>query len=178
MSRYAHTAATALMAALAAPLCSGCFDTSREFNSLERQIVTSLEADVQERQAFSLGPLSLGLARGFVSMAENDEDADLAARLIGTVRKFEVGCSQLAPGAALNGIQTLRTIDQSMQKAGLEPIVRHAEPGEVTGIYVEIKGKRLRQMLIVSADDTELTLVRLRGRLDDALTLALQTAEL
>jgi hypothetical protein len=173
VSRYAPAAATALLAALAAPLCSGCFDTSREFNSLERRIVASMEADVQERQAFSLGPLSLGLARGIVRMADDDEDADLAARLIRTVRKLEVGCCQLAPGATTNGMDTLRQIDHAMRDTGLEPMLRHAEPGELMTIYVEIRGKHLRQMLLVSVDDSELTLVRLRGRLDQALILAL-----
>lgn len=166
---------TALLAVFPLVLCSGCFRPGREFNALRKDVVKSLDATVQEEEAFGLGRVSLGLARGVLRLVPEDagEDADFAAQLIGAVRSVEVGTYSFDGAVGAHGMEALAKIDDGLQDAGLEPMVRHVEPGEVVAIYVELKGSKLRQMFIVTVDSSELTLVRLRGKLEEAMTLAL-----
>lgn len=177
MSRRLHASAVAAMAAAAAVCCAGCFGASREFNALQRDVATSLNVTVEETQSFGFGRLSLGMARGMLGLAAeaDDPDADLAARMIGMVRSLEVGCYQIQNNGHQHGMTSLRQIDEVLANAGMETMIRHVDEGELVTIYIQIKRNRLRQMLIVSVDDTEMTLVRLRGRLDEAVALALNS---
>jgi len=156
-------------------LCGGCFGTSAEFKEVKNDVLDSISTSVEEGHSFGLGRISLGLARTVLSFVpeEDDDGVQMARDIIRLVRKVEVGYYQLDDATDANRRDVLREIDPTMMDAGLEPVVRHAEPGELVTIYIEVDEDRVKQVFAVVLDGSELIMVRVHGELEEAVLIAL-----
>ena len=161
-------------------LCGGCFGTSSEFKAVKNDVVESMSTSVEEGHSFGLGRISLGLARTVLSFVpgEDDEELQMAKDLIRVVRKIEVGYYQLDDVDDANRRDILSEIDPTMMDAGLEPVIRHVESGELVTIYIEIDDDKVKQFFVVVLDGSELIMVRVHGQLEKAVLIALEETDM
>jgi len=178
MTRVKSTMWVALLCALPL-LCGGCFGTSREFKEVQKDVVDSMSTSVQEGHSFGFGRMSLGLARTVLTfIPEDDDDMRMAKDMLRLVRRVEVGYYQLDGVEDANRGDILNEIDPTMINAGLEPVIRHIEPGELVTVYIGIEDDRVEQFFVVVLDGSELIMARVHGQLEKAVLIALEETDM
>ncbi|HEX8298536.1 MAG TPA: DUF4252 domain-containing protein [Rubricoccaceae bacterium] len=157
MSRAALLLAVTLAA-------SGCM--SAELARVHRDVARDVPG-LDGGHAPAFGPLTLGLARQFV-------DDPVVSGLLRHVRGVAVGTYNVdGMPADLSLVQARARIEAR----GWEPVVVSRDSTDTAFIYARVRGESIRDLLVVSFDGEDLTLVRLSGRLDEALAEALRSED-
>ncbi|HEX8384725.1 MAG TPA: hypothetical protein VF576_00995 [Rubricoccaceae bacterium] len=157
----------ALALAVALPGCMSA-ELARVRRDVGRDFPTGRLA---EGHAFAFGRLSLGLARSVVG--SDDPTAEAALRhvrgvAVGTYAiDGPVGADRLAlPGAGAR-----------ITRRGWAPVVVARDDSTATYVFARQPAGALRDLLVVSVEGSELTLVRVSGRLDEAVVDALRQGD-
>lgn len=154
-----------LLAAVALGL-SGCM--SAELARVRRDVGRDVpDGRVAEGHAFAFGRMSLGLARHVVG-----RDSPVAAAALRHVRGVAVGTYAVDGPLDAGGLALTRAAER-MARRGWTPAVAVRDDSTATYVFTRQPDGVLRDILVVSLDDGELTLVRLSGRLDEAVIEAL-----
>ena len=153
--------------AAAALVASGCM--SAELARVRRDVGRDLPG-LGEGHALAFGRLSLGLARGFVG---GDDDT---AEILRHVRGVAVGTYSLRDPLDAGALD-LPTAMARIEARGWTPIVVSRDAAEAAFVFSRGESDTLRDLLVVSFDDGEMTLVRLSGNLDAAVLAALRSGD-
>ena len=156
------TRAAAALALAVLVGASGCM--SAELARVHRDVARDVPG-LGGGHALAFGPLTLGLARRFV------DDPDAAA-LLSHVRGVAVGTYALGDATTDLSLGQARA---RIEARGWEPVVVSRDSATAAFVYARTRGDTVRDLLVVSVESGELTLVRLSGRLDAALAEALRS---
>ncbi|HEV7504289.1 MAG TPA: DUF4252 domain-containing protein [Thermoanaerobaculia bacterium] len=162
-----------LIALALAALTTGCaggpsVDTVRW--EIERRIP---EARFEPEEHIRLGRISMGLIHGILRMVP---DAEEGRQIVNEVHRVEVATYRVKSLPNLDRLDRLGSetgFEHDLARAGWTMAVRTRDKGERTWIFLhDGEGGSLSNLFVVSLDKSELTLVRLDGRLDRAFAAA------
>lgn len=171
-----HTTAAALTA-LALGL-AGCWQgpgVEGVRRAVEHQLPgTAFDQEVHLR----LGRLTMGFAHWVVDLALDgrDEDERRAETIVNAVHRVEVGVfvPRRAPSDAdLDGLALPRSLDRMLRQGGWQVMLETRTAGERAWVLARHDAGAIRGLYLVSLDASELAVVRLEGRFDDAFARAL-----
>lgn len=150
---------------------SGCYRAVR----LERMAYEILDAcpDARFRKdvSISIGGLSWGIVKRIAMTAEKD-DREVRA-YVGSLDKIEVVVYE-ARGISKDDVRPIGEIVKESLDGDWELMVKTAEDDELVWIHYREDDERIRDMNIVSYDGDEFVIVRLSGRLDELMEMAVE----
>lgn len=175
-TRRAATLALALL--LFAPTLGGCF-YSRELAQTRRALERSSPGtDIDTEFAFTAGPNTLRFAEWVLSVTETDDqeerdDIDRAREYLRQVRRVRVGIYHIDRFGSRPAPFEPEALDR-FGKRGWELALSAEEDGERAWVLYREAWGRISDMFVLIQDDRDLVMVRIDGRLDDLLRLALE----
>ena len=132
------------------------------------------EARFVPEEHVHLGRFSMGLLRGFVRLAANDDHDREGMEFISQVHAVDVASYKVRNLPDLNSLTSDTRFESQLKQNGWSLMVRTREEHESTWIYVRgTPDGGIRNLFVVSLEKDELTLVRVDGRLDRALAAAM-----
>ncbi len=146
--------AVLLLILMAAPACS-----LRGPEGIRRDIASSTGCRYDREMGMTLGRIGLAVAR--MALDEDDEEQ----RILRDLTKLQVGIYRVESRPADTGDMELGRISM----AHWEPMVNLKEGDEDVLVLLKRKKGRVREMLVVVNERDELTIVRMKGRLDQVL---------
>jgi hypothetical protein len=164
MSRKALTALVPLVLALA-----GCGAGSPSVDTVRGEIERRIpEARFERESHIRLGRITLGLARGIVHLAD---PGDPDTKVLDDIHRLEVATYRVRALPDLEKRLNAETgFEQVLARNGWTMALRERDHGSRTWIFLRADGEgALTNLYVVSLDPSELTLVRLDGRLDRAM---------
>jgi Domain of unknown function (DUF4252) len=148
--------------------CSGAPSVTRVGWEIQRRFP---EARFEREEHFHLGRVKLGLLRGLVRMVPGEvEGQEFLSRIHGV----EVATYRVHSLPDLDRLTSDTRFEKRLAENGWTPIVRTREEDERSWIFVRTDHDgALRNLFVVSLDESELSLVRVDGRIDQALAEAI-----
>jgi hypothetical protein len=132
------------------------------------------EARFVPEEHVHLGRISMGLLRGFVRLAADDDDDRGGIEFVSQVHGVDFASYKVRNLPDLNGLTSDARFESQLKQNGWSLMVRTREEHESTWIYVRATPDgAVRNLFVVSLEKDELTLVRVDGRLDRALAAAM-----
>jgi hypothetical protein len=151
--------AALLIILVAAPACS-----LRGPEGIRREISRSTGYEYNREFGMTLGRIGLAVAR--LAMGEDDADK----RILRGLTRIQVGVYQVDERPQNPGDLELGRISM----ASWEPMMSVKEEDEDVLILLKRKRGSVREMLVVVSENDELTIVRMKGKLDQVLEEAAQ----
>jgi hypothetical protein len=108
------------------------------------------------------------------ALEEEDEDARAAGRTLRGIRRVEVGTYRIQ-GLPLR-FESPREMERALGLAGWATLARVQEDDDLAWVVYRQKDSHIRSLLVINVEGEELSMVRLQGRLEDALAAALDVA--
>lgn len=135
-------------------------------------------SDFDQEVHLRLGRLTMGFAHWVVDLAldDRDEDERQARTIVNAVHRVEVGVfvpRRPPSDAELDALALPRSLDRMLRQGGWQVMLETRTAGERAWILSRQEGGTIRGLYLVSLDPTELSVVRLEGRFDDAFARAL-----
>lgn len=150
---------------------SGCYRAVR----LERMGYEILDACPDARFekdiSLSLGGVSWGILKSIAMAAEKD-DPEIRA-YIGSLSKIEVVIYK-ARGISKDDARPIGEIVKNQLDDEWDLMVKVVEDDDLAWIHYRGDDKRIREMQITAYDGEEFVIVRLSGRLDDLMEMAIE----
>jgi len=147
----------------------GCFGVSDEFRSIKENLLRDTKAGYKKDIEFSVGKITLSMARMFVKLSDEDKEAE---EILGNISSAEIGVYKVKNDAAKkNYMQVINT----MEKQGWTYIVRSFEKNKSSVIFV--KGNKsgwITELFVVAFEDSELNMVKVRGNLNKIIEIAIR----
>jgi hypothetical protein len=148
--------------------CAGAPSTERVSWEIQNRFP---EARFEREEHFHLGRVSMSLLRGVVRMAPGKVDGQA---FLNQIRRIEVSSYKVSSLPDLDSLQGETRFESRLAQAGWSMAVRTRDEGERTWMFVRGgKDGGLRGLFIVTLEQSELTLVSIDGRLDQALAEAI-----
>jgi hypothetical protein len=161
---------------------SGCFGVDKSFEIVRDEVVNQVADDYQTEVEFGVGGFVLGLASKIISWSD-EPDAEIALELIRQIRSVQVGVysvDQSIPDRR-DSYYFLRELSEHLTASGYETIVRTFEPGGYTMIFARFDPTQkefARELMVLSRDSNEVSLVQLQGNLNRLIDVAAQEKEI
>jgi uncharacterized protein DUF4252 len=151
--------------------CGGSPTVSEVRWELERRFP---EARFEPEEHVHLGRFTMGLVHGIVHLAAHDEDDRQAREIVDQIHSVDVVSYKVHNLPGLDGLAADTRFERELKAHGWSLLVRTREHDESTWVYVR-GGETgvLRNLFIVSLERDELTLVRVDGRLDRMIAMAM-----
>ncbi len=150
---------------------SGCYRAVR----LERMGYEILDACPDARFekdiSLSLGGVSWGILKS-IAMSVEKEDPEIRA-YIGALSKIEVVIYK-ARGISMDDARPIGEIVKNQLDDEWDLMVKVVEEGDLAWIHYRGDDERIREMQITAYDGEEFVIVRLSGRLDDLMEMAIE----
>lgn len=129
------------------------------------------EARFEQEEHIAFGRLSMGLVNGLIRMVPGEIEEQ---EMITSVHRFEVATYRVSDLPDLADLDKKLRFEKRLAKDGWAMTMRTREAGSRTWIFLRDDGKgALRNLFVVSLEDSELTLVRVDGRLSEAFAAAI-----
>jgi hypothetical protein len=156
-------------------LFGGCVTSvSSELHQVRGAIDDGLPGVRLEREAtFHVGRFAFAVSRGILRAAGERE---IAGGVLSGLRRVDVGVFHVEGGEALVGRELVHRVDSILVRRGWVVMIRQLDDGEATWVTYRTEGDEIRGFYVIALDGSELSLVRLRGRLDRALAAAIAAA--
>ena len=169
-SLFGFTALLSLASLLAG--CGGSPTVSEVRWELQRRFP---EARFEPEEHVHLGRFTMGLLHGVVRLAaSHDEDGREEAEVFRQIHAVDVASYKVHNLPSLDGLAADPRFDRELRKHGWSQLVRTHEANESTWVYVRGTGDGvLNNLFVVSLEKDELTLVRVDGRLDKMIAMAM-----
>ena len=148
--------------------CAGTPSVDRVGWEIQRRFP---EARFEREEHFHLGRVKMGLLRGLVRMVPGKvEGQEFLSRIHGV----EVATYRVRSMPDLDRLASDTRFEKRLAENGWTPMVRTREENERSWVFVRIDpAGALRNLFVVSLDESELSLVRVDGRIDQALAEAI-----
>lgn len=143
--------------------------------AVERQLPG---ADYDQEVHVRLGRITTGFARWVVNLAldDGDEDERRAKALVSSVRRVEVAVyasRRAAAPEALEAVVIPRSLERMLHREGWQVMLESRTAGERAWVLTRSEAGALSAIYLVALDPSELAVVRLEGRFDEAFARAL-----
>ena len=146
-----------------------------EVGDLEQEIESQLPAATFHlEEHVRLGPLTRGIVR-IAANSDHDADTRQAAAIVRSIREVEVATYRVTSHGPLAMPPLSAELSHRLRTHGWTAVVRTSQRDEQTVVMTHAGGSpgAIDAMLVVAFEPSELTIVRLGGRLDRVLAAAL-----
>ncbi|MFL6232982.1 MAG: DUF4252 domain-containing protein [Thermoanaerobaculia bacterium] len=167
-SLFSFAAVLSLASLLAG--CGGSPTVSEVRWELQRRFP---EARFEPEEHVHLGRFTMGLLHGVVRLAAHDEDDREGVAMFRQINAVDVASYKVHNLPSLDGLAADPRFDRELRRQGWSQLVRTHEADESTWVYVRGTGDTLDNLFVVSLEKDELTLVRVDGRLDRIIAMAM-----
>lgn len=168
MKRNAVSLFALLSLASLAAGCAGTPTVDQVRWEIERRVP---EATFEEEEHIALGRISLGLARGLFRMVPGRMEGQAA---LTSIHRIEVATYRVSDLPDLADVDRKLRFEKRLAESGWAMTVRTRDERSRAWMFVRDNGKgALRNLFVVELDDSELTLVRIDGRLNHAFAAAI-----
>jgi hypothetical protein len=151
--------------------CGGSPTVSEVRGELERRFP---EARFEPEEHVHLGRFTMGLVRGVVHLAAHDENDQEGVAMLNEIHAVDVASYKVHNLPSLDGLAADPHFDRELKAHGWSQLVRTHEANESTWVYVRgAENGILDSLFVVSLEKNELTLVRVDGRLDKMIAMAM-----
>ncbi len=151
--------------------CGGSPTVSEVRWELERRFP---EARFDPEEHVHLGRFTMGLLHGVARLAAHDEDARDGVEMFRQIRSVDVATYKVHGLPDLDHLAADTRFERALQRNGWSQLVRTREKDESTWVYVRgTEDGGFDNLFVVSLEKDELTLVRVDGRLDRMLAMAM-----
>lgn len=151
--------------------CGGSPTVSEVRWELERRFP---EARFDPEEHVHLGRFTMGLLHGVARLAAHDEDARDGVEMLRQIRSVDVATYKVHGLPDLDHLAADIRFERALQRNGWSQLIRTREKDESTWVYVRGTADGvLDNLFVVSLEKGELTLVRVDGRLDRMLAMAM-----
>lgn len=156
------------LVALAALLLAGCVESSMVART-RMELEDGLPGASFERQhAIHLGRISTALLKPIALWATRDEGDELT--FVRRIRRVDFAVYEVLSFPDSVDGQDLASMERRLGKKGWTPMVRVREEDEITWIFNRENGAgEIRDLFVVTVDGAEMVMVRVSGKLDQAL---------
>jgi hypothetical protein len=173
--RISKTRAVTALAVLVAltTVTAGCMwapELARVCRDIEAQVPG---ATFDKEFAVSLGPVSLAFARLLTGLVP---DAREARGYLRDVSRIQIAVYETDGMPPVSSIHMPRRL-QKLADEGWETAVKVREKDSVVWVMYKIDGDTIRDMYVIVLDDSELVMVKARGRLERLAAHALREAQ-
>lgn len=143
--------------------------------AVERQLPG---ADYDQEVHVRLGRVTTGFARWVVNVAldESDEDERRAQTLVNAIRRVEVAvyaCRTAPAPEALEAVVIPRSLERMLRREGWQVMLESRTAEERAWVLTRGEAGAISALYLVALDASELAVVRLEGRFDEAFARAL-----
>lgn len=129
------------------------------------------EARFEREEHFHLGRVKMGLLRGLVRMVPGKVEGQ---QFLSRIHGVEVATYRVHSMPDLDRLASDTRFERQLAQSGWTPMIRTREEGSSAWIFVRTDpAGALRNLFVVSLDESELSLVRVDGRIDQALAEAI-----
>ncbi|HEY3569962.1 MAG TPA: DUF4252 domain-containing protein [Thermoanaerobaculia bacterium] len=171
MKRSLFGLVASLSLALLLAGCGGSPTVSEVRWELERRFP---EARFEPEEHVHLGRFTMGLLHGVVRLAAHDEDDREGVEAFRQIHSVDVASYKVHNLPSLDGLTADPRFDRELRKHGWSQLIRTHEANESTWVYVRgTDDGTLSNLFVVSLEKNELTLVRVDGRLDRMVAMAM-----
>lgn len=151
--------------------CGGSPTVSEVRWELERHFP---EARFEPEEHVHLGRFTMGLLHGVVRLAAHDKDDREGVEVFRQIHAVDVASYKVHNLPSLDGLAADPRFDRELRRHGWSQLVRTHEANESTWVYVRgTEEGVLDNLFVVSLERDELTLVRVDGRLDRMIAMAM-----
>lgn len=132
------------------------------------------EARFEPEEHVHLGRFTMGLLHGVVRLAAHDEDDREGVEMFRHINAVDVASYKVHNLPSLDGLAADPHFDRELKRHGWSQLIRTHEENESTWVYVRgTENGILDSLFVVSLEKGELTLVRVDGRLDKMIAMAM-----
>lgn len=144
-------------------LLSGCtsFELSRVRNDIDRQIP---EAKIGDGYAFSFGKISLGLARLFTGIAD-DDDVQLATTALKDVSRVQFAHYDVHGEVNASSLSMPRHMRRILEDDNWAHLATIREDNEAFWVLYNEDNETIKDLFVAALDAENLTLVKISGNL-------------
>lgn len=129
------------------------------------------EARFEREAHFHLGRVKMGLVRGLVRMVPGKVEGQ---EFLSRIHSVEVATYRVHSMPDLDRLASDTRFEKQLAQNGWTPMIRTREENERAWIFVRTDpAGALRNLFVVNLDESELSLVRIDGRIDQALAEAI-----
>jgi hypothetical protein len=151
--------------------CGGSPSVAEVRGELERRFP---EARFEPEEHVHLGRFTLGLLHGVARLAANDEHDRQGVAMFNQIQGVDFASYKVRNLPDLDRLAADTRFETELKRHGWSLMVRTREEKESTWVYVRGTADGvLRNLFVVSLEAGELTLVRVDGRLDRMLAMAM-----
>jgi hypothetical protein len=132
------------------------------------------EARFEPEEHVHLGRFAMGLLHGVAGLAAaHDEDDREGVEIFRQIHSVDFASYKVRNLPDLDRLAADARFERDLKRSGWSRMIRTREATESTWVYVRGDEDSLRSLFVVSLDKDELTLVRVDGRLDKMLAMAM-----
>jgi hypothetical protein len=129
------------------------------------------EARFEREEHFHLGRVKMSLLRGLVRMVPGKVEGQ---EFLSRIHSVEVATYRVLSMPDLDRLASDTRFEKQLAQNGWTPMIRTRDEDERAWIFVRTDpAGALRNLFVVSLDESELSLVRIDGRIDQALAEAI-----
>lgn len=129
------------------------------------------EARFEREEHIHLGRFKMGLLRGLVRMVPGKVEGQ---KFLSRIHSVEVATYRVRSLPDLDRLASDTRFERQLSQNGWTPMVRTREEGSHAWVFVRAdQGGAMRNLFVVSLDESELSLVRIDGRIDQVLAQAI-----
>ncbi len=156
-------------------LFSGCL-WAPNLDRLKQEIQAQIpDASFDKEVSFTLGPVTLGIARIFSRFIP---EANEARGYLDGISRVEVAVYETESLPSLEKLRFPKRLQHLTEKEGWELAAKVREEDNVVWILFHEKRNRINSLYVVVLDEENLVLVRLKGNLEKAVMKGLREAEI
>ena len=151
----------------------GCGPKNTHFTDV-RDAVFSEDEMLNTNVELSLGVVPLWMAETVTSFIDEPEVQE-ASTYLDHVKRVDIGVYQVHDSFKKQHQVAAQRVKTEMQAHGFEPMVLVREKKETVGVYVPIEEDKFpEELFVVVMADHEVVLVRMRGKLEKILRMAVK----
>lgn len=126
---------------------------------------------LEQEEHVRLGRISLGLVRGLVRLVPGKPEGQ---ELLSSVRRVEMAAYKVHSLPDLDRIEETIQLEERLLGAGWSTLVRSREKDSRAWVFSRMDNKgAMRNLFVVELNGRELTMVRVDGRLNEAIAAAM-----
>ena len=157
---------------------TGCIHVNRQFKQTRNSILSTIEAEFERETEFGLGPVGLTVAKAALTIAVDEDEAEVAHQAIRQISEVQVGVYKITDRNYELTMLSFNDATENLRKKGWIPIVRNSSHGELNMIFIRKNEKEIKDIYVIALDNDELAIVNVHGRLDKLVAIGLQQGKL
>ena len=147
----------------------GCFGVTDDFKVIRSQLFNDTKLGYKKDIEFSVGKVSLSIAKFFVHLSDDDREAE---EVLSSISSAQIGVYKTRANFSRGNI---RNVINSMEKRGWIYIVKNIDKDESSMIFVKNNNSdSFTDLFVIASEHGKVNLVEVHGNLDRIVEMAIK----